>query len=60
MFCAAEALPVERGRRFRKHSGVHAAFGEEFAKSGQLDPKFVRSLARRFTDVYPAALERPT
>jgi uncharacterized protein (UPF0332 family) len=48
MFYAAEALLVERGRRFRKHSGVHAAFGEEFTKSGQLDPKFHRWLLDAF------------
>jgi hypothetical protein len=36
MFYAAEALLVERGRRFRRHSGVDATFGHEFAKSGEL------------------------
>ncbi len=40
MFYTAEALLAEAGKRFRKHSGVHAAFGEEFAKSGRLDPKY--------------------
>ena len=48
MFYAAEALLVEAGLRFRKHSGVHAAFGERFAKSGQLDAKFHRWLLDAF------------
>ena len=42
MFYVAEALLSERGLRFRKHGGVHAAFGEHFAKSGELDPKYHR------------------
>jgi uncharacterized protein (UPF0332 family) len=44
MFYAAEALLVERELRFRKHSGVQAAFGEHFAKAGLLDPKYHRYL----------------
>jgi len=40
MFYVAEALLVERGRRFRKHSAVHAAFGEQFAKTGLLESKY--------------------
>jgi uncharacterized protein (UPF0332 family) len=44
MFYIAEALLSERGKRFRKHSGVHSAFGEHFAKTGVLDPKFHRWL----------------
>jgi uncharacterized protein (UPF0332 family) len=39
MSYAAEALLAETGRRFRKHSGAHAAFGEHFARGGILDPK---------------------
>lgn len=44
MFYTAEALLVERELRFRKHSGVQAAFGEHFAKPGLLDSKFHRFL----------------
>ncbi len=40
MFYIAEALLNERGVRFRKHQGVHAAFGKHFAKTGQLDAKY--------------------
>lgn len=48
MFYVAQALLYERGLRFRKHSAVHAAFGEHFAKGGQLDPKFHRFLIDAF------------
>jgi uncharacterized protein (UPF0332 family) len=48
MFYVAEALLVERGRRFRKHSAVHAAFGKQFAKAGLLEPKFHRWLLDAF------------
>jgi uncharacterized protein (UPF0332 family) len=48
MFYIAEALLSERGLTFRKHAGVHAAFGEHFAKGGLLDPKFHRWLLDAF------------
>jgi uncharacterized protein (UPF0332 family) len=48
MFYTAEALLAEKGRRYRKHGGVHAAYGEDFAKSGTLDPKFHRWLLDAF------------
>ena len=48
MFYAAEALFVEKGQRFRKHGAVHAAFGEQFVKSGVLDAKFHRWLLDAF------------
>ena len=44
MFYVAEALLSERGLHFRKHSAVHAAYGEQFAKTEILDPKFHRWL----------------
>jgi uncharacterized protein (UPF0332 family) len=44
MFYVAEALLAEAGESFRKHSGVHAAFGRRFAQGGELDPKFHRWL----------------
>jgi len=34
--------------RFRKHGGVHSAFGEHFAKTGLLDAKFHRWLIDAF------------
>jgi uncharacterized protein (UPF0332 family) len=48
MFYVAEALLFERNLEFSKHSGVHAAFGEHFAKTKQLDPKFHRYLLEAF------------
>ncbi len=48
MFYAAEALLFEDGLTFSKHSGVHAAFGEHFAKVGRLDAKFHRYLLDAF------------
>ena len=48
MFYVAEALLNERGLRFRKHGGVHGAFGEHFAKPGLLDPKYHRWLLSAF------------
>ena len=44
MFYIAEAILNERGLHFRKHSAVHAAYGEQFAKTEILDPKFHRWL----------------
>lgn len=48
MFYVAEAMLHERGLRFRKHGGVHAAFGEHFAKTGLLDSRFHRWLLTAF------------
>lgn len=48
MFYVAEALLGEKGLRFRKHGGVHGAFGEHFAKTGTLDPKYHRWLLEAF------------
>ncbi len=48
MFYVAEALLNERGFRFRKHGGVHAAFGEHFVKTGGLDAKYHRWLLMAF------------
>lgn len=48
MFYAAEALLNERGLQFKKHGGVHGAFGEYFAKTGVLDPKYHRWLLEAF------------
>jgi uncharacterized protein (UPF0332 family) len=48
MFYTAEALLIERGLRFRKHSSVHAAFAQHFVRSGPLEPKFHRWLLDAF------------
>lgn len=48
MFYVAEALLGEKGLRFKKHGGVHAAFGEHFAKTGIFDSKYQRWLLQAF------------
>jgi uncharacterized protein (UPF0332 family) len=48
MFYVAEALLNEKDLRFRKHGGVHAAFGEQFIKTGLLDSKFHRWILDAF------------
>lgn len=48
MFCAAEALLLSRGLSFSKHTGVHAAFGKHFAKSGEFHSKYHRWLLEAF------------
>ncbi|MEP6896239.1 MAG: HEPN domain-containing protein [Chloroflexota bacterium] len=48
MFYIAEALLNERGLKFNKHSAVHAAFGEHFAKTKEMDIKFHRWLLNSF------------
>ncbi len=44
MFYIAEALLLTRGLAFSSHSAVIAAFGKEFARLKELDPKFHRYL----------------
>lgn len=48
MFYTAEALLFEEGLEYRKHSGVHAAFGRHFVKTGVLDAKFHQYLLEAF------------
>ncbi len=48
MLHTAQALLRERGVQYRRHSGVHSAFGQHFAKTGRLDPKFHRWLLDAF------------
>jgi uncharacterized protein (UPF0332 family) len=48
MFYVAAAFLSEKGLRFRKHGGVHGAFGEHFARSGLVDPKYHRWLLDAF------------
>ena len=59
MFYTAKALLLEKGlKRFTKHRAVHIAFGETFAKSKILDPKYHRWLMdafdKRLQDDYEA------
>lgn len=44
MFYAAEALLYEKGLQFSQHGRVIAAYGKEFAKTKELDPKYHRWL----------------
>ncbi len=56
MFYIAEALLLRRGLHFSKHSAVIAAYGKEFSRTGDLDPKFheylIKSQAVRLTGDY--------
>jgi uncharacterized protein (UPF0332 family) len=46
MFYVAEAFLLGKGLAFSKHSAVHAAFGEHFAKTGVVASEFHRHLLR--------------
>jgi len=48
MFYVAEALLNEKNLQFRKHGGVHGAFGKHFVKSDIFDPKYHRWLLNAF------------
>jgi len=48
MFYTAEALLNEKGLRFRKHGGVHSAFGEHFIKANLFDAKYHRWILDAF------------
>lgn len=48
MFYVAEALLNEKKLSFSKHGNIHAAYGEHFAKTKVLDPKFHRWLIDSF------------
>ncbi|MDP1713904.1 MAG: HEPN domain-containing protein [Anaerolineales bacterium] len=48
MFYVAEALLYERDFQFSQHGQVIAAYGKEFAKTKELDPKFHRWLRAGF------------
>jgi uncharacterized protein len=48
MFYVAEALLWEEGRQSKSHSGIHSLFGEVFAKTRRLDPKYHRWLLAAF------------
>lgn len=48
MFYVAEALLLEKGLAFSKHSGVHAAFGEHFVKTGVVPSTYHAWLIKAF------------
>jgi len=48
MFYVAEALLSEKGYRFGKHGNVLAAYGQHFAKTKVLDPKYHQWLITAF------------
>lgn len=50
MFLAASMLLFSRGQAYSSHGAVHAAFGREFAKTGDLPPRLHRSLLAAFDD----------
>ena len=50
MLHTAQALLREQDIRFRKHSSVHGAFGQYFAKTALIDPKFHRWLLDSYDD----------
>lgn len=46
MFYLAEALLLKKGLHYSSHSAVIAAFGKEFAKTGELSPQFHQNLIK--------------
>ena len=48
MFYAVEALLLTRELSFSRHSGVMAAFGKEFVKTGAFDSRFHKYLLNAF------------
>ncbi|MBS3933619.1 MAG: HEPN domain-containing protein [Truepera sp.] len=48
MFYLAEALLDAEGMRFSSHQALISAYGQRFAKSGALDPRFHRALITAF------------
>ena len=48
MFYTAEALLYEKGLEFKTHGQIIGAYGKEFAKTRELDPKFHKSLRTGF------------
>jgi len=48
MFYTAEALLHEKGFQFGKHGNVIGAYGQHFAKTNELDPKFHRWMLTAF------------
>lgn len=49
MFFLAEAMLAARGASFSSHSAVISAFGQQFAKTREIDPRFHRALLTGFS-----------
>ena len=49
MFYMAEALLAARGLSFSSHSAVISAYGQHFARTQVLDPRFHRALLTAFS-----------
>jgi uncharacterized protein (UPF0332 family) len=49
MFFIAEALLESRGLTFSSHKAVISAFGQHFAKTGELDVRFHQALLSAFS-----------
>ena len=48
MFHVAQGLLNEHDLRFRKHGGVHSAFGAHLVKTGEFDPRYHRQILAAF------------
>ena len=48
MFYCAEALLLTKDLRFSKYSAVHSAFGQHFAKTGEIHPDLHKILLSAF------------
>jgi uncharacterized protein (UPF0332 family) len=46
MFYMAETLLDAKGLSFTRRRGVISAFGQQFAKTGELDPRFQGEICR--------------
>ena len=46
MFYLAEALLIRKGLHFSSHSAVIAAFGKEYAKTGEIDSQYHQYLIK--------------
>jgi uncharacterized protein (UPF0332 family) len=49
MFYIAEALLAARGLSFSSHSAVISAYGQHFARTQVMDPRFHRALLTAFS-----------
>jgi uncharacterized protein (UPF0332 family) len=49
MFYVAQALLEDLGYNFSSHRAVISAYGQHFAKSGELDPSFHKALLDAFS-----------
>lgn len=59
MFYVAEALLADRGLSYGKDGAVHAAYGKEFAKTGELDPGYHRWILDAFRERITAQYDFP-